>query len=370
MPKENHYAVVVGVDQYPRFLNGKKNLNCPMDDARAVRDWLLRPDGGDLPVAGHPDESPNLTLITREVPNGRPPPCPLVDEILKAIRVTAATLHNKYSLLDDQSKAEIWASSRLYLFFSGHGIDAAGSDAVLLGANAEEGLFFHLSVQGIVDRFKVAKTFRELVVWTDCCRTASGIQIAPALIDLTPYEYKGPDDVRVFFARASRTQQAAYEPPAAKLAEGRNSFFTRALLEGLNGQVVGAAQGIRPRNLRPFLEIRVPELSRQYYRGVEQAPDISPDDDMEFVAGQAPTEFSVRLRIRAGSPFAAPNTVRVFSGVENPGGPTEYFPKATSAGLFEFSLPNGLYVVTRDLTDPAAPERTFFVRGAMIEEEI
>jgi len=31
MPKENHYAVVVGVDQYPSYLNGKKNLNCPTE---------------------------------------------------------------------------------------------------------------------------------------------------------------------------------------------------------------------------------------------------------------------------------------------------------------------------------------------------
>src|ERR1700751_2828241 len=79
MPKENHYAVVVGVDQYPSYLNGKKNLNCPQNDAKAVRNWLLRADGGGLPppVAGAA-ESPNLTLITREVPPGRPPPCPLI----------------------------------------------------------------------------------------------------------------------------------------------------------------------------------------------------------------------------------------------------------------------------------------------------
>lgn len=369
MPKENHYAVVVGVDQYPRFLNGKKNLNCPMDDARAVRDWLLRPDGGNLPVGPQPNQSPNLTLITREVPNGRQPPCPVVDEILKAIRETAAAFHNRYSLLDDQSKAEMWGSSRLYLYLSGHGIDVAGSDAVLLGANAEEGLFFHLSVQGIVDRFKLAKTFRELVVWTDCCRTASGIQIAPALIDLTPYQYEGVGNVQIFFARASMTQQPAYEPPADKLSQGRNSFFTRALLEGLGGGVVGAAQGIRPQNLKPFLKSRVPALSRQYY-GVEQSPDITPDDDMEFVAGKPPTEFPVRLKIGTGSPFTDPNSVRVFSGIEDPAGPTEYFPTATTPGVFEFSLPNGLYVVTRDLTDQNTPAKTFYVRGAAIEQEI
>jgi uncharacterized caspase-like protein len=369
MARDNHYAVVVGIDQYPAFLNGKKNLNCPQNDARAVREWLLRPDGGNLPVGPGPDESPNLTLITRDVPQGRNPPRPVVDEILMAIKDTAVRFHNTYNLLDETAQAEIWNSSRLYLYLSGHGIDASGGDAVLLGANTAEGVLLYLSVQGIVNKFTVAKTFRELVVWTDCCRTASAVQIAPAALDLTPQRYDGPGPVQVFFARASRTQQPAYEPPANKLAEMPNSFFTYALLEGLKGGVVGAAQGIRARNLRPYLEVRVPALSQMYYQ-VNQAPEIAPDDDIEFVPAVAPTRFPMRLKIRAGSPFALPNSVRVFSNVENPAAAIEHPPSNSGPGFFEFNLPNGLYVVTPDVADPNAPAETFFVRGVTFEKEI
>lgn len=370
MPRENHYAVVAGIDQYPTFQNGKRNLNCPQNDAKAVCEWLLQPDGGDLPLGPQPNESPNLKLITREVPQGRNPPCPVVDEILTAILATAEAFHNKFDSLDnEEDQAAMWASSRLYLYLSGHGIDADGGDAVLLGANSKQAFLPYLSVQGIVNKFTVAKTFRELVVWTDCCRTASAVQIAPAPLDLSLYRYPGEGNVRIFFARASKTQQAAYEPPKEKLAEVPNSFFTYALLEGLKGGVVGAAHGIRAANLRPYLQMRVPELSQRYYQ-LTQDPDIAPEDDIEFVPGLAPTLFLVRLKVSEASPFALPNSVRVFSGVENPATAKEHLATASGGGSFEFSLPNGLYVVTPDLADPNAPAETFFVRGAAIEKEI
>jgi uncharacterized caspase-like protein len=365
MPKENHYAIVVGVDQYPDYLKGKKNLNCPQNDAKAIREWLMRPGGGDL-------ESPNLTLITREAPKGRQPPCPVVNEIVKAIRATAAAFHDKYSLLDDAAQARIWNSSRLYLFFSGHGLDADGDDAVLLGADAEDGLLFHLSVRAIVNKFRVAKTFREIVVWADCCRTASAIPIGPVLLDLTPYRYHGNADVQVFFARASKTQQPAYEPPMPKLTEVPNSFFTYALLEGLNGGVVGTSTGVRSRNLRTHLEARVPELSREYYQA-QQHPDVTPDDDIEFVPTHVPTPpllYLASLKVKPGSQFADLNAVRVFSGLESPATMKEHPVALVSPGVFEAILPNGLYMVTTDAKDPTAPKSTFHILGANCERDI
>jgi uncharacterized caspase-like protein len=368
MPKENHYAVVVGVDEYPRFRKGKQNLNCPQTDARAIRDWLVRPDGGNLPPAeSGAEESPNLTLITREVPTGRQPPCPVVNEIVRAIKTTAETFYNKYSQLD----AAIWNTSRLYLFFSGHGLDAEGSDAVLLGADAEDNLFFHLSVQSIVNKFKVAKTFREIVVWTDCCRTASAITIVPVILDLTPYRYTGAGDVQVFFARASKTQQPAYEPPKEKLMEIQNSFFTWALLEGLNGGVVRASDGVSSQNLRPYLEARVPQLSQTYYETVQQHPDITPDDDIEFVSASAHSlVFQVRLTVKPGSGFTGLKNVRIFSHLENPATAEEHPVTSVSSGVFEATLSNGLYLVTTDLNIPGAPTFTFQVLGSNVEKEI
>jgi uncharacterized caspase-like protein len=317
MPNENHYAVVVGVDQYPDFLRGKKNLSCPQNDAQAIGNWLLRADGGNLPPPGKGgDQSPNLTLITREVPAARPPPRPLINEIVKAIKTTAAAFHAKYALQGESGQAAIWNTSRLYLFFSGHGLDTSGDDAVLLGADTEDNLLFYVSVLDIVNKFKIAKTFRDVVVWTDCCRTASAIPVGPSSLDLTAYRFEGKGDVRVCFARASKTQQPAYEPPKEKLAEAPNSFFTQALLDGLKGGVAGASAGVTSTNLRRYLELRVPELSQKYYN-VDQYPEIAPDDYIELVPVAAPAYYTARLTVAPGSSFIGFNSLRIFSGLED-----------------------------------------------------
>jgi uncharacterized caspase-like protein len=370
MPNENHYAVVVGVDQYPDFLRGKKNLNCPQNDAQAIGNWLLRADGGNLPPpAAGAAQSPNLMLITREVPAGRPPPCPLINEIVKAIKTAAAAYHAKYTFQDEDGQAAIWNTSRLYLFFSGHGLDTSGDDAVLLGADTEDNLLFYVSVLDIVNKFKIAKTFREVVVWTDCCRTASAIPVGPSPLDLTAYRFEGKGDVRVFFARASKTQQPAYEPPKEKLAEAPNSFFTQALLEGLKGGVPNASAGVTSTNLRKYLELRVSKLSQQYYN-VDQYPEIAPDDYIELVPVPAPAYYMARLKVAPGSPFAGLDALRIFSGLEDLATVKEYPVNKTSPDVFEASLPSGLYMVTPDLTNPASPKDTFFILGANTEREI
>ncbi|HZD50732.1 MAG TPA: caspase family protein [Silvibacterium sp.] len=370
MPNENHYAVVVGVDQYPDFLKGKKNLNCPQNDAKAIENWLLRADGGNLPPpAAGAVQSPNLVLITRDVPAGRPPPCPLINEIVKAIKTTAAAFHAKYTFQDEDGQAAIWNTSRLYLFFSGHGLDTSGDDAVLLGADTEDNLLFYVSVRDIVNKFKIAKTFREVVVWTDCCRTASAIPVGPSSLDLTAYRFEGKGDVRIFFARASKTQQPAYEPPKAKLAEAPNSFFTQALLDGLKGGVPGASAGLTTKNLRTYLELRVPELSQKYYN-LDQYPEIAPDDYIELVPARAAPHYTARLKVASDSPFAGFGALRVFSGLEGIATVKQYPVNQASPDVFEASLPTGLYIVTPDLQNPASPKDTFYILGANAEWKI
>ena len=76
------------------------------------------------------------------MPAGRPPPRPLINEIVKAIKATAAAFHAKYALQDENGQAAIWITRQAVSLFSGHGLDTSGDDAVLLGADTEDNLLF------------------------------------------------------------------------------------------------------------------------------------------------------------------------------------------------------------------------------------
>jgi hypothetical protein len=160
--------------------------------------------------------------------------------------------------------------------------------------------------------------------------------------------------LRVFFARASKTQQPAYEPLKEKLAETPNSFFTQALLEGLKGGVPDASAGVTSRNLRLYLELRVSELSQKYYN-MDQYPEIAPDDYIELVPASASAHYTARLKVAPDSPFAGLHALRIFSGLEDHATVKEYPVNQTGPDVFEASLPSGLYLVTSDLTNPASP---------------
>jgi hypothetical protein len=68
MPNTRDYAVVVGVNHYKKL----QLLEGPINDAISFKDWLVNPDGGDLPEG-------NCKLITS---NGVDPFLPIQDTMM------------------------------------------------------------------------------------------------------------------------------------------------------------------------------------------------------------------------------------------------------------------------------------------------
>src|SRR5271165_1672451 len=122
-----HYAVVVGIDEYPRIENGKRNLQCPLKDAEQMQAWLTSPQGGNL-------DPSRVKVLTRTLPAGRNPPVPVLDEINSAILDCADDFldRRKTSLPDEATRKKAWQNSRFYFYISGHGMDGDGDDAVLI----------------------------------------------------------------------------------------------------------------------------------------------------------------------------------------------------------------------------------------------
>src|SRR5262249_12684820 len=337
-----HYAVVVGIDEYPQIDNGNYNLRCPLEDARRMEQWLTSPQGGNL-------DASRVKVLTRTVPPGRQPPVPVFDEINSAILDCAAEFvqRRKNTLPNEAARKAAWKESRFYFYISGHGMDGEGDDSVLITANATRMSMNHISTRNVLNALKTDKVFGELVVLTDCCRDLAGVIVQALPWDLRNYAgYNDPVLPRTFVARASRNRQKAYEPPPG--ASIKNSIFTQALLEGLQGGVPGNT--VDSKNLENFLYNYVPKLATGL-SSPEQNPEINADPGIVFV--HSSKSYKVTLTARSGSAFAGQTAVDVLE-MERAAVRSRVTLPATAPDVFTGALPTGFYAVVPEGGDPMA----------------
>src|SRR5262245_64992619 len=98
-----NWAIVVGVD---RYWSEGAHLKGAVRDALSVREWLLDPNGGNVPAA-------NLQLALSTTPNS--PPVDTAFGALEATKSNIVTAINNLMVLSS-GKGE-----RLYFYFAGHG---------------------------------------------------------------------------------------------------------------------------------------------------------------------------------------------------------------------------------------------------------
>jgi len=344
-----HYAVVVGIDQYPRIDNGRLDLQCPLQDAEDMKDWLTSGQGGNLAPE-------RVKLLTRMLPNGRNPPVPVFDEINGAILDCADDFvaRRMSDLPDDAARKIAWQSSRFYFYISGHGMDGDGDDAVLITANATRVSMNHISTRQVLNGLRKEKVFGQIVVLADCCREMAGTAVQPLPWDLA--QYRGYNDTMLpksFVAYASRNRRKAQEvPPGSSV---RNSIFTLALLEGLQGGVAG--QLVESSGLAGFLYNRVPTLVKQVWnpqnrpdiQTPEQNPDIKADPGIVFLHGSA--SYQITLRAPPGSAFEPLGAVDAVT-TEGVLVKTRTTLARGSSGTFKGVLPTGYYVAVPQGADP------------------
>jgi uncharacterized caspase-like protein len=130
---------------------------------------------------------------------------------------------------------EDWADTRLYFFFSGHGIAPIARDSSGLAADA--GPYHYgkaVSMKLLVEYLLDAQPFAQLVIIGDCCRNWPGDAVPPAGPPWTPDRTQN-GDVRVAEFYATIYGDPAREPDPGRDPNAERGYFTRAILEGLRG---------------------------------------------------------------------------------------------------------------------------------------
>ena len=273
MPNDLHFGVAVGINRYPELTP----LNYARSDAARFAEWLLDPDGGKLP----PQNVVTIVVNDETVPDGTPrdQAVPRKEDVFKA-------------LYDFRKKAEVhveqhpedWEKTRLYYYVSGHGIAPGARDSALLMANAGPDWFGeNVACSGVITFFAEVQSFKEIVLFADCCQE----RVSSAPLGEPPWTRVQGNNGNVVkcIGYATYFGDYAYEPDPddARDPDELRGYFTRALIEGLEGK---AARG-RPRiidstGLGEYIRDRVMTLTEHCVTPQEPTMATDPGNPIVF----------------------------------------------------------------------------------------
>lgn len=264
MPENaNHYALVVGIDHYPRF----SSLKGARKDAEDFYRWLTNPEGGGVPAA-------NVELILSR----KKPVRPIHDDIDDALeRLLVAARHAS-------------GDKRFYLYFSGHGLGRSNVGADLcLATWSKERRAMALDSMSYLQLVMRCGYFREVVFFLDCCRVREVRTYAlPPTIEL-PAPGDGSPACRSFVGYATEFMNAAYEAETGSAGGGSDvrGHFTRALIDALKGAAAEPSGGVRASKLKEYLEVNTPLIAKA--KKHIQKPEVvnGLDADQEPLFGHA-----------------------------------------------------------------------------------
>lgn len=264
MPEHaGHYALVVGIDHYPRF----RSLKGARKDAENFHAWLIDPDGGGVPAA-------NVELVLSK----ENPVRPIHDDIDDALEKILSKARG-----DGGDK-------RLYLYFSGHGLGRSNVGADLcLASWSKQRRAMALDSMGYLQLVMGCGYFREVIFLLDCCRVREVRSTAlPPTIEL-PTPGDGAPACRSFVGYATEFMNAAYEAETGQ-ADGESDVrghFTRALMDALKGAAAEPGGGVRASKLKEYLEVNTPLIAKA--KNHIQKPEVvnGLDADVEPLFGHA-----------------------------------------------------------------------------------
>jgi hypothetical protein len=334
-----HYAVLVGINRYP----GVADLRYARSDATAVREWLLAPDGGDLPegnvklVVADPKDEEGFT--------GAADAGPTRDDVNRALRAVNDDFNRALRVVSEhaaQPKSGVraaWERSRLYLYVSGHGIAPDNGKAALLMANADEyQLGEYVELELYSNWYENCGVFRELIVFADCCRSryknvplASGPPFTRC--DRVPY---GPTTKLIAYATTVGGDALEPRAPPDDLDQARG-VFTQALLAGLR-TAADPESGL----------VTAGRLARQVRQTVEQRTATQDPPQQVEILGDLSTEMVLCRMMSERQEWTA--TIHFPPGdsdevVLRAGDLSEVGRRSAEQGSWPIDLDNGLYQV-------------------------
>ena len=330
----NHFGLVVGIDRYPAL----GHLNHARADALAFYQWLTDPNGGSVP----PKNCKLIVIDDGKYPQDEPDD----DDNARRERSIPSLQHLHDAVIrmeksgDDlyERDRKAWEQSRLYYYVAGHGVAREATDALFLAANTTASYGFHVSCENILKYFLRTKTFRELVLFADCCRTLQPNVVTQLLpFDAGLSRNRRPVPHAVCYGAAFGQQ--ALEPADV---DKRRGFFTDALLQGLSGAAASEGEQIDSTNLGVFVGQRVQLLTKKQQKAEIVA---DPSDPIVFrpAASKPPAAPPLPIGYQVTLTFGA------FTGQVQLIGPDASAmgaPQAVAPG-FEWilQLPTGLYEV-------------------------
>ncbi len=273
------YAVVVGVARYPKLSQeaGLADLDGPNNDAQAVRDWLVDPQGGRLDPA-------NVRLIRSAA----------FDPLDAAHPEPAwARIHDEMLWVEEQTRAA--PAGRLYLYFSGHGFSPVLEEGALFTADARQISPSHVYAHAYLRWFRQAQRCHESVLWMDCCMNYQ--QSIPVMGPLMRIELGTGIPGPAFMAFAAQTGSALER----KMSDGQvHGVFTWTLLQGLRGGACDERGRVTGESLKTFLHNVMPEFLPEAVKNstaVDLQPFVRADQGMVFLRLAARPKHRVCLSL-------------------------------------------------------------------------
>ena len=337
---DRHFAVVVGINQYPAI----GNLTAAHADASDFYNWVVSAGGGGVPTG-----NVHLILSTAEPDVAAEKANPTTDEIYKALercKEAAKTI-----------PALQWEDTRLYYYAAGHGIAPGEQDAALLAANVtDESLGRHISCECLLKFFSDVQLFREVAIFADCCRPRAADKVR----QIPPYWSDASidnGDVSVFVGFAAIYGQLAYEEQDRPADELRG-YFSRALLAGLNGDPDAAdpkSGRVTSESLSGFIRERMKQATPSNFRtplrpwfSTPGAPgiDFGPARGGTFQPGRYPVKIDVASVVVEGLNILDSGERVICPATRQQGNST----------TFECELPVGLYEAVP--SGPVTPPKT------------
>ncbi|OEJ21618.1 hypothetical protein AS594_39515 [Streptomyces agglomeratus] len=347
----NHFGVVIGISHYP----GISNLHGPVIDARAFHDWLVDPEGGQVPES-------NVELITTPAA-GIPFPDaydarPIkreIDRALERLNIQAKSI---------KDNPQRWRDSRLYFYVAGHGIMPGRGETALLLADARTGMYSNLELRSYLDWYRRCGLFQEVVVFADCCRNSVS-QVEPSPV---PFSNCARPELQVFtlVGYAAALGKPAYEEVEMSLpADERRGYFTKALIDGLSG---GARddpdfEAITAGTLAQYVAAAVADATRN--KPVPQQVEMPADLVRPIILGNRKAEWACTVTIRFPIGWTRPVEIPFHNGQRAAHDP--------AAGPWTINLQPGVYGVVLPGTfdgSPFAGKGLFAITGGSCDVQL
>jgi hypothetical protein len=273
MNPQRHYALLVGLSQYPAV----GNLKGPINDLTNVNDWLTN----------------NLQVPTKNI-------IPWPDKPPKYRRPTDADFIDWLLEWDDLAKAgNPPLGERIYIYYAGHGINATTGQQCMVMPRTRATTWSVVPMIPLRESVRLRAYFEEVIVVFDACRDVLSYAPDGVWVD-KPSAAPSSGRVKVFSAFASKAGKKAKE---IDFGGGKwGGVLTQAFLTGARGYAADEHDVVYAHNLRAYLYAAVKDkLGADFEPDIDDGVDPGTPWELFRTPQRLPKIIIKPERVRAGT---------------------------------------------------------------------